>query len=251
MKERPILFSGHMVRAILDGHKTQTRRVVKFPEVPTSRGEWKPSMLGGPTTMRTVNGMLTVDVPPFPVVTHSITGKTFACPHGQAGNRLWVRETWKYRGWSEDGDPLIEFAADGKTLWAQPPEEWEDRLEEVWATLSEPENFKLDNRAADRKWRPSIHMPRWASRLTLDLVKVRLERLQDISPADAEAEGMFERHAVGDDMHDQWTWQNVPGTHRYGSPVEAYEALWESVNGKGSWKANPLVWVEEFKRVKA
>lgn len=211
MKERPILFSAPMVRAILDGSKTQTRRIVK-----------------------------------------KLDERMFAdeaedwCPHGRRGDRLWVRETWKYWDWTEDGMPWIKYQADGETklFYSRIPEDWSDRVYQVWTELSATENYKIAQAARDHKLRPSIFLPRWASRIDLEISGVRVERLQDISDEDCIAEGVVRTPLV------HLVTYTVPGT-----PIEklgaraAYQALWESINGAGSWDANPYVWVIEFKRI--
>ena len=210
MKERPILFKAEMVRAILDGSKTQTRRVMKpqpdddaiiaVGEIGTSRGA---AFVRYPR-----EGGITRRVP---------------CPYGQPGDRLWVRETYF-------GNHV------------QHPNEPEDERELHYRADGLP-NFEGEESLI--KWRPSIFMPRWASRITLEIVNVRVERLQDISEEDARAEGVGQ---VGIE-----TGQVLES----GAPVEigsyacAYCDLWESINGKGSWEANPWVWVVEFKRTES
>lgn len=199
MKERPILFSGPMVRALLNGSKTQTRRAVKSKfEI-----DYLPLDLDGPIWPHNSTYSDAFEDQPMP------------CPYGQPGDRLWVREThapqsdcwgaWErsmQHGCRQD-NPIIHFAAD----------------EGIQPFIE--------------KWRPSIHMPRWASRLTLEIVSVRVERLQDISEADAMAEG------CKNSLH-------MPGG-RFAN--ENYAHLWWTINGDGSWEANPWVWVIEFKRV--
>ena len=187
MKERPILFSAPMVRALLDGTKTQTRRVVK----PTP--EWI-----GQSGVLSYRGR--VGLP------HAL------CPYGQLGDRLWVRETWA----RDDEDGGLCYRADiGKGGDA---DDWErNRLDGV-------PRFR---------WRPSIHMPRAASRITLEITGVRVERLQNISEADAVAEG------VRNSLH-------MPGG-RFAN--ENFAHLWWAINGDGSWEANPWVWAVEFKRL--
>lgn len=136
-------------------------------------------------------------------------------PYGQPGDRLWVRETWARD--SEDG--ALCYRADIGT-----------------GTVADDWQRNIDDGAHGYRWRPSIHMPRWASRITLEVVSVRVERLQDISEADAIAEGTQEPSLV-------------PITGARLSERAVYAALWESINGPGSWDANPWVWVVEFKRV--
>ena len=201
MKERPILFSAPMVRSLLDGTKTQTRRIAKKPVRHPDLGN-----LYAP-------GALVLEREPQHVIDR-------ACPYGQPGDRLWVRENF-YR----------EFD--------RRPEDQEERIEWV-------ESGYLAYRASDDQpygsggylpWRPSIHMPRWASRITLEVTGVRVERLQDISEVDALAEGIQELIDAGVD-HD-------------GTPRDTYRVLWESINGPGAWDANPWVWVIEFRRIEA
>ena len=199
IKERPMLFNGAMVRALLDGSKTQTRRAVKPQPVADSRFSGGYGIL---PTARTEGATLSVEAPYIGL----------ACPHGQTGDRLWVRENfaWGVHAMAakrvEDG-PFVYAATDSK----------QSRLQE--------------------KWKPSIHMPRFASRITLEIVSVRVERLHDISEADALAEGI----AI----------EAVKAFIQVGitrSASFAYRDLWESISSKSSWDLNPWVWVIEFKR---
>lgn len=225
VRERPILFSGESVRQLLAGVKTQTRRVVNPPPHPAISsfhdldGAFKPGWGRG---LRDVD-----DAVPY--------NACIGCPYGQPGDRLWCRETWQYADWTEDGYPLIRYQSDGATSWRERgiPE---SLAEQVWAPLSVPENFDIDGKAADRRWRPSIFMPRWASRLTLEITDVRVERLQDISYADVIDEGCPTPASTlaSPDDHD-W-----------------YIRLWDSLNAKRkggafSWASNPLVWVLTFR----
>ncbi len=210
MKERPILFSTPMVRAILAGTKTQTRRVVKAAPPPGAQRVIRPFAgvrlqwaATDPHDME--QGQLVLgDVPRY--------------PYGQPGDRLWVREAWR-AVWSSDHEPPRNF----------------DESYRFW--------YEADTPLQDGygKLRPSIHMPRCASRITLEVTGVRVERLQDISEADALAEGI-ERCQDG-------KFPNYLSPSGYaGNPVASYRTLWESINGTGSWDANPWVWVVEFKR---
>jgi hypothetical protein len=181
MITRPILFSGAMVRALLDGSKTQTRRALKVrcQEIGErddgSRWPWSEN--------------------PDTAADH-----WHVCPYGHAGDRLWVRETF-----CDLGDGEIEYRADGE----------------------------CDPNVVPR-WTPSIHMPRAASRILLEIVAVRVERLQDITEGDAWAEGVDKAEVLSMPCADGAT--------------AAYSALWQRINGAGSWEANPWVWVVEFKR---
>jgi len=248
---KPILFSGPMVRGILEGRKTQTRRVVKtqpnrelapYPPEEATAPYWN---IGGFRTLPDASNPLQV---PHPV-----------------GSEMWVRETWKYRDWTDDGEPFIAYRA---TEQDEPvhvdasryDDDWGERLAEIWATLSEPENFQIDGSASDRKWRSPLFMPRWASRLTLTVKDVRVQRLQDISKEDAKAEGL---KCLSKDGGQVWKWgipdsDGEPGNDDHGwhwhrwstSHIEAYRTLWESINGPGSWAANPWIWAYTFERVK-
>lgn len=210
MTERPIIFSGPMVRAILAGRKTVTRRVVKLPK-------WADSSQG--IEVEQLHG----DGPPWPVAISRETGcpVDLDCPYGQPGDRLWVRETWTHDA------PDIETARAA----------YEDAL---LGGMTYGPYYRATECAPDTlTWRPSIHMPRWASRITLEVMSVRVERLQEISEADAHAEGA--------------TWaDNRPGHDYPKTKREAFSALWDSINGKSHpWSSNPWVWRVEFKRVEA
>jgi len=195
-KERPILFSAPMVRALLDGTKTQTRRVVKPP-----RGyRWLDLAAG---TMVNTGG-------------HKMHRSDLTAPYGQLGDRLWVRETWRHRGIGEDG-----------------------RAERGGYVYRATEN--VDGSA--ERWIPSIHMLRAASRIDLEVTGVRVERLQDISEADARAEGARECDPVsGREVL-------LAGPSQRGSFVLHYRDIWEQINGAESWAANPWVWVVTFGRL--
>lgn len=241
MKERPILMSAPMVRAILAGTKNQTRRVVK----PQPTG-----FIGGP-------GVQMPDGTPAPLVPMDDTvppfGREILCPYGHAGDRLWVRESWQvaretldyetggeYDVWEwpdELGDPRHHLKGDARfgtkaaLFYAA---DGEDKNPGVFYDLIGIDN-KTILRPKEINWRPSIHMPRWASRITLEITEVRLERLQDIGDEDCLAEGIY-----------------PTSTGLYpGSPRAAYQKLWEQINGPGSWEANPWVWAVSFKRVEA
>lgn len=192
IKERPILFSGPMVRAILEGRKTQTRRIVKGTAL-----EWL------------APGMFTPEFVADP-------GNRL-CPYGQPGDRLWVRETWSNLNADFPAvDPHFVYRAD-------------------------------ENDHGPVTWKPSIHMPRAASRLLLEVTDVRVERLQDISEDDARAEGVLE-NPTGDTLHDFW---HYAGDGCWGAfnAVHSFESLWQSINGPESWDENPWVWAVTFKRI--
>ena len=200
-KERPIIFSAPMVRALLAGEKTQTRRVVKMK--PHQQIEERDD--GAPW--------------PWMYDNERDAEAWLVCPYGQPGDRLWVRESW-----SPDPPDVDGW---GYTAWAGCRE---GQIAGVPERFRHPRfcNYAADWLHGPIRWTPSIHMPRWASRITLEVISVRVERLQDISEADAAAEGVH----------------TDPDCPAY----DAYQALWEQINGKGSWDANPWVWVIDFRR---
>lgn len=223
MKERPILFSGQMVRAILGGTKTQTRRVVKSNHTPNLPSELQEH--------------------------RELMGKPY-CPYGDVGDRLWVRETfvlentYDYHGDHDaptDGSPIEKHEGEGDgSYWL---------ISHYRATEPEPNivPYRCDADDDRTRWTPSIFMPRWASRITLEITGARVERLQEISEADAIAEGIKQARAP---LTYLWN-ADYPDTGCGSSdgPIAAYKRLWESIKGPGSWDANPWVWVIEFTRV--
>ncbi|MGR6617687.1 hypothetical protein ACU6QK_15825 [Pseudomonas rhodesiae] len=228
IKERPILFSAPMVRAILEGRKTVTRRVCK-PQ-PSANAH---------TTCASGN----------PMGAWWETGKDInRCPYGKPGDGLWVRETWS--DVNLQGAPGIAYRADGdvRDLMEDASFLDEDGAFNYDDPRSKPYNFACWSEdllgGKEGRWRPSIHIPRWASRILLEITAVRVERLQDISEDQAKAEGvrLYTDHAeLGE-------WWHVDGIDTYSAdPRKSFELLWSSVGG--DWVANPWVWVVEFKRV--
>ena len=136
-------------------------------------------------------------------------------------------------------------ADDASRLCERVSSEWAARVADIWAELSSAENVAVDGRAADRKWRPSIFLPRWASRITLAVTAVRVERLQEISELDALDEGVEGKRVTS-------VLNGVRGEYVVGSARDAYAALWDTINGdRAPWASNPWVWVVEFSRVEA
>jgi len=227
MKERPIIFSAPMVRAILEGRKTQTRRVVR-PEPCARTVRFVPAITGEYHIEK-----WPVDLTVLGRGKSEMEGASIRCPYGAPGDVLWVKETWQYADWNEDGEPCIRYAADGAKSWRVVPEYYSDCAQHEWERLSQPENYNIDKCAADRRWRSSMFMPGWASRLTLGIDAVRVERLRDISEADAKAEG-------------------VPAQPIDSVPSEKYRNdfahFWDHINAKRGhpWASNPWVWVVEF-----
>jgi len=233
--ERPILFSAPMVRALLAGTKTQTRRICeRATDIvgdhaasvhPDGSGTgfiaWWPNPVSAEETKRL-----------YP------EDQGFKCPHGKPGDRIWVRETWRTAISLDDKSPSEVGALAIAANYRKP-----------WAPIKYEADGATDNADVLRdfggKWgktRVSIHMPRWASRITLEITGVRVERLQDISRADAIAEGGPPSHPSIDrvscdigfatDFSRSW-----------------YAQLWESIHGEGSWALNPWVWAITFRRI--
>ena len=209
MIERPILFSGAMVQAIIAGRKSMTRRLVKpQPEA----GCDSPYHLGS------------VD---------NATAR--ACPYGKVGDRLWVRETWRPTV-DETLWDCIEYKADGARIKPSVPDN----------NTGFHFSAECDDAAesSNTRWRPSIHMPRWASRLSLVITNTRIERLNTISGKDILAEGAVVR------AHDDAFGHNPVSAFDgkvYLDLTSLWAAGWGSIHGKGAWAANPWVWVVEFK----
>ncbi|EIF30912.1 hypothetical protein BCh11DRAFT_06424 [Burkholderia sp. Ch1-1] len=208
MKERPILFSGAMVLAMLDGSKTQTRRVVR--DQATLDVAYSPIVNGGV------------------VFNYSGTDRLMQCPHGVPGDRLWVREAWRTTGDDGRADDMPPRDLQPHTVW-----------------------YEADGAApADEcvgKYRPPMFMPRWASRITLEVTGVRVERLQDINEADAQAEGVSRDTEPCDHIRQSCEDIGCLGqTHK-----ASFCNLWCDLNGIPSWTKNPWVWVVEFRRIRA
>ncbi|HBS7517605.1 TPA: hypothetical protein MAR00_004551 [Klebsiella pneumoniae] len=244
MKERGMIFNGEMVRAILDGRKTQTRRIMKVqPEH---------SELGLRRVVESKNG---IDDGKYFWSQSDATGlksrsKPFACPFGSVGDRIWVRETWAILG-NEDGCCI----------------DWEEKIckgdERSAARIyrasceQKPNNYGLWSIPDDADWkpytkdyqyegawRPSIHMPRWASRILLEITDVRVERLNAISEEDARAEGIIDGGCLNCGEPEPCGCANPEP-----DATDAFAYLWQSIYRQENWDANPWVWVIEFKRV--
>jgi len=215
-KERPILFSGPMIQTLLDGRKTQTRRAVKGTEdfddfirdVDPDEGPfWRFSLSDGGATQCAERD----------------------CPYGQPGDRLWVREAFIV-GHRMEGGESIYCDEDGREL-----------PETVWYRADNEEFCWTDDegrRTETVPWKSPIFMPRWASRLTLEITEVRVERLHEITEADALAEGCDGDCPIG----------YIPA-YQAGPLRYHYSQVWVSINGPGSWDANPWVWAIEFRRL--
>lgn len=213
MTERGMIFNAEMVRAILDGRKTQTRRPIKWKQTRfTEIGEREDGSKW-----------------PWSEDAEHACDFWHPCPFGAVGDRIWVRETWARYNIDQDSHDMAYRA----TI----PEDW-------------PESGR---------WRPSIHMPRWASRITLEITDVRVERLNAISEQDAQSEGVHtevwdqtvvaRNYAAIDEFFQFWS-EDMPHYVEMNQLYRSsFRSLWESIYGAENWQANPWVWVIEFKRV--
>ena len=248
MTERGMIFNGEMVRAILDGRKTQTRRIMKVQPKPSKSrpGDfWFSS--------KKLESMVHVsDLAPgnSPIADYHLFIQEHCCPFGAVGDRIWVRETFQgplvheelfeeYSAYPEkfETPEYCEYAADGGVR---------------------PEYCDLEDNLR-HGWRPSIHMPRWASRILLEITNVRVERLNAISEEDAQREGVHtevwdqtvvaRNYAARDEFFQFWS-EDMPHYVEMNQLYRSsFRSLWESIYGAENWLANPWVWVIEFKRV--
>lgn len=218
VRERPMLFNGEMVRAIREGRKTKTRRVVN-PRYPFEVDEREDGSL-------------------WPFFPSYVTGEPdvewLECPFGEPGDRLWGRET--YRG--HTGSIVQDGAPDGYELCL------------AYAAGGYSGTLRVDSAAYNRhigdparRWRPSIHMPRWASRITLEITEVRVERVREITEEDARAEGCSWSDGAPEVDTGQFTEQPYEAR-------EEFQHLWNAVSEpRFGWDADPFVWVVSFRRV--
>ena len=232
MTSRPILFSAPMVRALLDGTKTQTRRVVKLQPKNGAALE-----TGVYTAINQREKERFANHDKLLLLTSTPDGKLRQpCPYGQVGDQLWVRETWSpgdemvFNTIKDDPETVL-YRADKSALG------WDGK-----AMTIRYDTFAFNWEVM--KWKPSIFMPRWASRITLEITGVRVERLQDISDSDCKAEGVQVENSY------DFTFSHVDREHHHELLQGSYATLWESLNGAGTWDLNPWVWVIEFKKVK-
>jgi hypothetical protein len=201
IKQKPILFSTQMVRAILEGRKTQTRRLFPYQyKVCTHNNKYQIEYM---------------DERDNQYYTRHIED---ICKYGKIGDRLWVKETYAMYG--ENSIIPYEYKANFK-----------EPIDKFW------------------KWKPSIFMPRKASRITLEITNIRVERLNDISEEDAIAEGVEYINSEGNGVYYKNYKIKNKNWMEFKNPIDSYHTLWESINGKNSWRLDPLVWVIEFKKI--
>lgn len=225
MKERGILFSGQMVKAILGGRKTQTRRIVKLPKSKNLEYRFDGARKdGGENSPFRAGEYLHI---PFRHVdedwSHGTSERLF-CPYGEPSDRLWVKETFQTVAWGKVVKP--------------------EKIR-AWIEANNFSNGVVYYRAGgvdyDHIWRPSIFMPRWASRITLEITNIRVERLQEISEGDAIAEGV---ETIMGGFYKNYGGGEIAGV---ADATTSYMTLWDSING--NWNANPWVWIIDFKKI--
>lgn len=268
-KEIPILFSTPMVQAILAGRKTMTRRLVgDYVDEYAIAEMITDAVVADPDAVDIVEKQLKG------VCVNFDDGEWIIKSRWQPGDLLWVREAWQMIGWSfEDGTMTVKYK-DGKWLDCYAPDPKEDsswmlnyveHLEEIGCLKKDPndeERFLFTDKP--QPWKPSIHMPKNAARIWLEVTDVRVDRLQSISPGDACDEGInywnIDPEAMeGGELQadfENYTWtdkkENDPNYEdryfpTFANPVDSFRTLWQSINGKESWEANPWVWVVSFK----
>lgn len=211
MKEHPILFSAQMVLAIMEGRKTQTRRVVKKqPNIDPQTGDFLFTYSDGTQEVSPIEHWIKIQ-------------KKLHCPYGKPGDSLWVRETWAKQ-------------LDGNFIYRADYPEWQ-----------------LADNTATGHWKPSIFMPRSASRILLEITDIRIERLNDISETDSIAEGVeswIETRWKSQPTHYKIYYRGPGDESTHSSLAKfSYETLWQSINGPKSWDENPFVWVITFKNI--
>ncbi|EOI2439059.1 hypothetical protein ACMGBB_001947 [Klebsiella pneumoniae] len=208
MKERGMIFNGEMVRVILDGRKTQTRRPVKFPVHDKNLGcELAGNELAGELS----------------------AGNYLNSAFGKPGDRIWVREAFRVHSRATDVATLV-YKASERNSWTE-----QTHCVPV-AVCNKP--------ATPEKWTPSLHMPRWASPILLEITDVRVERLNAISEEDARAEGIIDGGCLNCGEPEPCGCANPDP-----DATDAFAYLWQSIYGQENWNANPWVWVISFKRV--
>lgn len=231
MKERPILFSAPMVRPILEGRKTQTRRVVKLKGndgLQSDQSAWRFCEFHGDKAVWQHHADIQRVI-------------TEICPYGKPGDRLWVREAWAYYGGSEYLYQKEKRSTAFRATWDIDQYGWADAMGRGVPPIGY---------IPGGKWRPSIHMPRWASRITLEITDVRVQRLQEISEEDAISEGCKAEPIPAPDTLSDPNHRALAAAMEGGQFTAKLDflMLWDSLNGNGASFANPWVWAITFNR---
>lgn len=223
MKERGMIFNGEMVRAILDGRKTQTRRIMEVQP--------KSEQFG---LLRITDSTRRGDIGKYHwsesnAIGNHVRSKLFSCPFGGVGDRVWVREAFRVHSRATDVATLVYKASERNS--------WTEQTHRVpVAVCNKP--------ATPEKWTPSLHMPRWASRILLEITDVRVERLNAISEEDARAEGIIDGGCLNCGEPEPCGCANPEP-----DATDAFAYLWQSIYGQENWNADPWVWVISFKRI--
>lgn len=270
-KEIPILYQTEMVQAILEGRKTMTRRTRGLEKLNADEKKWVYShnSLDGhvPRPAKKYD-----DAPWYLFRPENSNAESWVmqCPYGKPGDVLWVREKWRVTGWDfEDAEETVVQYADGTTrkvcLFDDVDKHSEFLLNIVDAMEAkcdpkvdeDEEHFSWTKEQIEKhmRWKPSIHMPKNAARIWLEVVSVKVERLHSISEEDAKAEGvesffveLFQEDRFRDYQYTGANWKDFNGG-QWREAVSSFKSLWHKINGKESWDLNPWVWVVEFKRV--
>ncbi|CAI1543710.1 Uncharacterised protein [Serratia liquefaciens] len=233
MKERPVIFNGEMVRTILDGRKTQTRRVI--------------ANVGADNCIPLQKQTKTKDG----IYTHVMDAPMYGlCPFGQVGDRLWVRETWGVVSHDfDESEQIIDWVPDrpATAIHEMPFGNGYYSGHAIYAADGEFTWGDDDGHGERSCWKPSIHMPHAACRILLEITGVRVERLNSISEEDAKAEGV--RVVKVREDGERYCDYLSPEINHYRRPSDSFISLWESIYGEESWQDSPWVWVIEFKRV--
>ncbi|HBT5238250.1 hypothetical protein AAHW68_14240 [Klebsiella pneumoniae] len=227
MKERGMIFNAEMVRALLDGRKTQTRRPIKWKQTRfTEIGEREDGSKW-----------------PWSEDAEHACDFWHPCPFGAVGDRIWAREAYRFPASLDDVSPTGVGEMAVATGYRKP---WAPTFYEFTGTFSDGwKGFETPPKVSDAgKLRPSIHMPRWASRILLEITDVRVERLNSISEEDARAEGIIDGGCLNCGEPEPCGCANPEP-----DATDAFAYLWQSIYGQENWLANPWVWVIEFKRV--
>ncbi|MEA5436464.1 hypothetical protein [Klebsiella variicola] len=227
MTERGMIFNAEMVRAILDGRKTQTRRIMKVQPESNQLG----LLLITDSTKHS-------DIGKYHWAESNATGnhvrsKLFSCPFGAVGDRIWVRETWSSDFANYYPNDRVWYAADNNRRLDI---EVVDGVRGIYSPESDVH--------VPFRWQPSIHMPRWASRILLEITDVRVERLNAISEQDARAEGIIDGGCLNCGEPEPCGCANPEP-----DATDAFAYLWQSIYGQENWNANPWVWVISFERI--
>lgn len=236
MKERGMIFNSEMVRAILDGRKKQTRRIMKVQPKPCNHANW-PDYSPDPQWKSYPGGWCCAVCANGTTIDHRHHTKGITCPYGTVGDRIWVRET--FQGPLFDYEQMESYIEDSSKF--QKPEFCQYAADGKPA----PEYYDADDNLR-HGWRPSIHMPRWASRILLEITNIGIQRIHSISQNDAAREGLMRLPVTGRYCINQGDQYFGGASH---DAREVFSWLWKSIYGEESWNANPWVWVIEFKRV--